>query len=164
MAEKKPVQQILIIVSILAFVGSTGLMAAGLFRNSGNNSPQSTNETPADAATQNLLVAEEGFQKVLEREPDNLFALQNLVSARIELGKVKEAIPPLEKLVELEPENQEALQILAAAHIQTGNPNEAIPYIEKLVALNPENAQLKDQLTQVKQQIEAGTQEDKAKD
>ncbi|MDY7014474.1 MAG: tetratricopeptide repeat protein [Cyanobacteriota bacterium] len=151
MSNKKVIQKAIIIISILAFVGSTGLMAASFFTGS-NSTPQATaNQT--EAAREQLLTAEEGYEDVLAREPENQFALQQLITVRLELGKIQEALQPLEKFVELNPENQEALQALAAVRLRTGDADGAIASLEKIVALNPDKPELKEQLEQLKEQV-----------
>ncbi|MFP4297764.1 MAG: tetratricopeptide repeat protein [Spirulinaceae cyanobacterium] len=149
--QKKPLQKFIIIFSAIAFFGSTGLMAANLFTGS---SPTSQTEQPTEAeAIQNeLATQEEGFAAVVEREPDNEFALTRLVELRLQMQKFEAAIEPLQRLVELNPENQQALQLLAAAQIQTGNYEGAIAPLEQLVELNPEATELKAQLEQIKAQ------------
>lgn len=151
--QKKPFQKFFIIFSAIAFFGSTGLMAASMFTNPPTSS---TSESTESEAIQNeLATQEEGFAAVVEREPDNEFALNRLVELRIEMQKFEAAIEPLQKLVELNPENQQALQLLAAVQIQTGNYEGAIAPLEELVALNPEATELKAQLEQIKEQIKA---------
>lgn len=152
MSDKKNlIQKIIIIASILAFVGSTGMMAASLFTTP--NQAQQAPQSQAEAAQQQLLTAEKGYEQVLAREPNNQFALQQLITVRLELGKFQESIEPLEKLLEGDPKNQQALQALAAVQIRTGNFDGAIAPLEKLVALNPNQPELKDQLEKLKQQV-----------
>jgi tetratricopeptide (TPR) repeat protein len=152
MSDKKNlIQKIIIIASILAFVGSTGLMAASFF-----TTPSQVQQVPqnqAEAAKQQLLTAEKGYTEVLAREPNNQFALGELIKVRLELGKFQEAIAPLEKILELDPQNQQALQALAAVRIRTGDFDGAIASLEKLVALNPDQPELKAQLDKLKAQV-----------
>ncbi|MDY6782971.1 MAG: tetratricopeptide repeat protein [Cyanobacteriota bacterium] len=151
MSKKNVVQKIIIIVSILAFVGSTGLMAASFF--TGSQQAQQAPENQGEAAQEQLLTAEKGYEGVLAREPDNQFALQQLITVRLELGKFQEALEPLETFIELNPDNQEALQALAAVRIRTGDFDGAIAPLEKIVALNPDKPELKEQLEQLKEQV-----------
>ncbi|MEC4805503.1 MAG: tetratricopeptide repeat protein [Jaaginema sp. PMC 1079.18] len=150
---KKPVQQIIIIFSAIAFLGSTALMAASMFT---SPSPAPSDpEAETQAIQDELATQEEGFAAVVEREPDNEFALTRLVELRLQMQKYEAAVEPLQKLVELNPDNQQALQALAAVHIQTGNYEGAIAPLEKLVELNPEATELQAQLANIKEQVQA---------
>ena len=152
--QKKTFQKVVVIFSAIAFFGSTGLMAANLL--TGNStSPQTEPATEAEAIQNELATQEEGFAAVVEREPDNEFALTRLVELRLQMQKFEETIEPLQQLVELNPENQQALQALAAVQIQTGNYEGAIAPLEELVELNPEATELQAQLDQIKEQIKA---------
>jgi predicted Zn-dependent protease len=149
---KKPLQKFIVIFSAIAFLGSTALMAASMFT---SNQPVAPSDPQAEtlAVEEQLAVEEEGFAAVIEREPDNEFALTRLVEIRLQMQKYSETIEPLQKLVELNPDNQQALQALAAVQIQTGNYEGAIAPLETLVKLNPEATELQDQLTKIKEQV-----------
>ena len=54
----------------------------------------------------------DGYEKVLEREPQNLTALEGLAQIHLQTSNVEEAIPVLEKMVEYYPERQEYAGIL----------------------------------------------------
>ncbi|NER81521.1 MAG: tetratricopeptide repeat protein [Leptolyngbya sp. SIO1D8] len=80
-------------------------------------SNHSTVPTPAQQASGNADVQSElearaqGYEAVLEREPDNQTAIQGLVEARIQLGDLEGVVEPLEKLASLNP-NVPEYQIL----------------------------------------------------
>jgi tetratricopeptide (TPR) repeat protein len=66
-----------------------------------------------------LIEAEaSGYQKVLEREPDNETALNGLLNIRLQQKDLKSAIAPLEKLAKLHPEQTEYSILLAQAKSQ----------------------------------------------
>ncbi|TVQ59661.1 MAG: hypothetical protein EA366_04580 [Spirulina sp. DLM2.Bin59] len=159
--ERGIVQRVLIILSGVAFLGGTAVMGLSMMTSTPPpSSSASSEETPEDDAQTVFLESQEaGYVSVLEREPENPIALEGLVKTRIELGKLKEALPPLQKLSELEPENQDYIQAIAAIHIQTEDYEGAIAPFEKLVALNPDDQELKDQLDQLKTFLENDHQE-----
>ena len=91
-----------------AFLGTAMLPIIGGFL-SGNNtandhSPTSTSQT--QISTEELEALEENLLVVLEREPNNPNALQNLIRVRLELGDLQGSIDPLDKLITLFPEDQ----------------------------------------------------------
>jgi tetratricopeptide (TPR) repeat protein len=66
-----------------------------------------------------LIEAEaSGYQKVLDREPDNDTALNGLLKIRLQQKDLKSAIAPLEKLAKLHPEQTEYSTLLAQAKSQ----------------------------------------------
>jgi len=158
MSEKTPLQKGMLVFAMLGMLGYLGSSAVGFF-NSTEPASQSTPQSPEELEEQRLLAEEKGYEGVLEREPENQFALTQLVQLRVEMGKPQEAIAPLEKLVELTPDNPEMLQALAALHIQTGNPQGAIAPLEQLLELDPDQPEWQQTLEQLKQQIESSPQE-----
>lgn len=59
-----------------------------------------------------------GYEKVLQREPDNETALRGLINIRLEQKDIKNAIAPLEKLAALHPQQTEYAVLLAQAKQQ----------------------------------------------
>jgi cytochrome c-type biogenesis protein CcmH/NrfG len=118
MSEKKPLQQILILFSAFAFLGSTVFGLVGLFGNAQQTS--TATETAANPQIAQLENQAKGYELVLQREPENQTALQGLVQARLEIGDLQGAVAPLEKLVETNPEQESYKALLAAVKQQVG--------------------------------------------
>lgn len=53
-----------------------------------------------------------GYQLVLDKEPNNTFALEKLVEVNLQLGNLAAALPLTEKLVALQPTNQRYQDVL----------------------------------------------------
>ena len=119
----KSTQKIIVIVSGLALLVS--MTAAGFsFRQNPSSSPEQANSGTAPSPEERLKSIIEGYETVLEREPDNPTAKQGL---------------------------EEALRVLIARQIQAQNLEGAIPPLEKLAALVPDNEQYQQVLQQLKQ-------------
>ena len=96
---------------MVAFVASTGYGLFGLF-SSALQKPQGSAKNESELVNKQLQDKEEGYELVLQREPENQVALKGLVDTRLEMKDVKGAIAPLEKLVELNPEDRESKVLL----------------------------------------------------
>ncbi|MBE9125459.1 MULTISPECIES: tetratricopeptide repeat protein [unclassified Coleofasciculus] len=123
MSEKKPLQRILVLVSACAFLGSTGYGLFGMF-SSAFQQPTDATTTEAASVDQQLAAQEQGYELVLEREPENQTALEGLVETRLEMKDTKGAIAPLEKLVELNPQQEEYKARLVELKQQVGKVSE----------------------------------------
>ena len=102
----------LITVSALPLVGSVV---------EGKQLAKNANQEPIVLSQQELtkLAAEaSGYQKVLEREPNNNTALTGLLQIRLQQKDLQGAIAPLEKLAKLNPEQTEYANLLAQAKQQ----------------------------------------------
>jgi cytochrome c-type biogenesis protein CcmH/NrfG len=110
--DRKQIQRLLIIVFGLAFIGSTAFaIVEGLFASNTtttNNAPP-TQET---SAIEQLKAEAQGYAKVLEREPENITALQGLLQTSLQTGDLSGAIAPLKKLIKLYPDNAELTDLL----------------------------------------------------
>lgn len=81
------------------------------------------------------------LNNIVEMDPDQVPALEELAKIHLERGNVDSASALFDKLIKLEPENEKYLRI--RARIALGNKNlETATYIyEKLVEINPEEGQ-----------------------
>jgi cytochrome c-type biogenesis protein CcmH/NrfG len=114
---KKPLQRILIIVSGLAFLGSTIFGLISLFTN-GAEKPQVATSQETTSVEAQLKTQADGYSKVLAREPNNPVALQGLAEAKLKLNDLEGAIDPLEKLVKLYPQEANLQALLTAVKQQ----------------------------------------------
>ncbi|MDJ0691924.1 MAG: tetratricopeptide repeat protein [Xenococcaceae cyanobacterium MO_188.B32] len=113
--KNKTLKRLLTILFGLAFLGSTVVFMIGsLVSGERTSSPSSTPSANVPSAEERLLLQARGYQKVLDREPENLTALSGLVRTRLEMQDLEGAIIPLEKLIELNPQQKELTTLLEA--------------------------------------------------
>ena len=107
MSDKKPkenpLKRILVVCSMVAFLGSTGYGLFGLYSNA-LQQPQTTATSEEASVDQQLAAKERGYELVLEREPENRVALEGLVEIRLQMQDTQGAIARLQRLVELHPQ------------------------------------------------------------
>ena len=126
---KKIYQKIIIIFSGLALFGSM-TVATFSFRQSPPSSLSKSNTEKIYSIDERLYSIIQGYETVLEREPNNMAAKQGL---------------------------EEALRTLVATRIQAKNLDKTIPIMEKLTVLVPENDQYKNILKQIKNNMNLNT-------
>jgi hypothetical protein len=113
----KSYQKVVVIVSGFALL-ATMTMAGFSFKQPSSSSPQSNAGTTPDV-DERLQSIIEGYEAVLQREPDNPTAkqgleegLRTLVASQIQAQNLDGAIPPMEKLAALVPDNEEYQSVL----------------------------------------------------
>ncbi|MEB3311719.1 MAG: tetratricopeptide repeat protein [Snowella sp.] len=122
---KSTIQKVFIIGSGIAFLG---MMVLPMFEMLQQPAPQTQAASSSTNPTEELQKIAAGYQKVLEREPNNPTALQGLAEVRLKMGDLPGAVPPLEKLVQLYPQETQLKSLLEAIkqQVKTGKaPKEA---------------------------------------
>jgi cytochrome c-type biogenesis protein CcmH/NrfG len=121
---QKPIQRILVILSGLAFAGSTVLGMVSLlttdFQASKNTPKTAAASKDAQQLTQQLKAQAQGYELVLQREPENQVALQGLVQTRLQMNDLQGAVEPMEKLVKLNPDKPQYKALLAEIKKRVG--------------------------------------------
>lgn len=109
----------LIILSGLAFAGTSIFGMAELFMK-GFQDPKESAQIAADAQISQMKVQAQGYEAVLQREPDNQMALQGLVQVRLQMNDLQGAVAPMEKLVKLNPDKAEYKALLEGIKQRVG--------------------------------------------
>lgn len=102
-------QKIILFIGAGAFVGgSLVTVVTGIWQafNEPLPSEQEVATSDLEAAQAQLAEIEQNLLLVLEREPNNPNALQELVRVRLELGNLEGTIEPLDKLITIFPNDQ----------------------------------------------------------
>lgn len=109
--QNKSLQRFLILASGLAFLSSTAVFVIqGMFGSSQLSS--TTNRSTTLSLEEQLIQQIEGYELVLQREPNNPVALEGLLTLRLRLRDARGALEPLEKLIELYPDQERYRQTL----------------------------------------------------
>jgi hypothetical protein len=110
-ARKKQIerrQKILTIVSMFLFFGSTVFAVIPAIQQASQPKP-----AIASVSAESVLKQQaQGYEMVLQREPENQLALEKLSVLRLQLKDTKGAMEPLEKLVKLHPERRDYKVVL----------------------------------------------------
>lgn len=118
-------QKIIIIVSGLVFLGSMSIFPMlGLFK---GNSPETAKAPAAQGqgkppSTEQIKEIEKGYEKVLEREPDNVTALKGLAEVRLKQGDLQGGIVPLRRLSKMFPEEKQLAELVTKIEFAIKNP------------------------------------------
>lgn len=101
-------QKLVILISVISFFGSTVMAAIPAIQEIArqDNTPQT------ESRESTLKQQEQGYELVLQREPNNQVALDGLLKTQLELDDIPGAIETLEKLVKLNPEREDYKQQL----------------------------------------------------
>ena len=109
--QNKSLQRFLILASGLAFLSSTAVFVIqGMFGSSQLSS--TTNRSTTLSLEEQFIQQIEGYELVLQREPNNPVALEGLLTLRLRLRDARGALEPLEKLIELYPDQERYRQTL----------------------------------------------------
>lgn len=109
--QNKSLQRFLILASGLAFLSSTAVFVIqGMFGSSQLSS--TTNRSTTLSLEEQFIQQIEGYELVLQREPNNPVALEGLLTLRLRLRDARGALEPLEKLIELYPDRERYRQTL----------------------------------------------------
>ena len=128
---KDTVKKVLIIISGLAFLLFSGSAVIRMILNPQTPSTNTQTSQVNDSPEERLKQQAKGYEIVLEKEPNNRFALENLVQVNLQLGNLQAALPLIERLVENYPENeryQEALTIINQGIEQQKNLSSSPPH------------------------------------
>jgi hypothetical protein len=113
--ERSKLSKVLILLSGVAFLGSSVAGIGGLIASSINQPAASSNAAQSQNAQ--LQAQEKGFLTVLKREPNNQTELRGAIEIwqmRIQQGDAKGVKTSIEGLVKANPQNKQYKQLLGA--------------------------------------------------
>ncbi|ESA33222.1 tfp pilus assembly protein [Leptolyngbya sp. Heron Island J] len=127
-----------IAVAALLAVSLGPLIQAAFNQNSGYDNSGHTAAANADRQAE-LQGRANGYELVLEREPDNQAALEGLVEARVGLGDLAGAAEPLARLAELNPQEPRYSVLLAQAKQELNDLEGAAQTYRNILTATPGN-------------------------
>ena len=113
----KRLKKIMSLVGVVSFGGTALFGMANMFKSAFQESEQ-VEKVEVVSVEEQLQKRARGYEKVLEREPENVTALEGLVKVRLEMKDRQGAIAPLEKLVELYPERGDYKVVLEQVRLE----------------------------------------------
>ena len=109
----KTLVRVATLVMGLGFAGSTVAIAlSSVFSQNSHTASESEQYGDAPSVEEQIQMRVSGYEKVLEREPTNLTALEGLAKIHLQTNNRAKAIPVLEKMVKHYPERQEFAGVL----------------------------------------------------
>ncbi|NET41053.1 M48 family metallopeptidase [Okeania sp. SIO2B3] len=118
----KILKKIISLIGIVSFSGTALFGIANMFK-SGLQESQQVETVEVVSVEERLQKLAQGYEKVLEREPENVNALEGLVKVRLEMGDKEGAIEPLEKLVALYPDREDYKVVLEGVRLEVRGNN-----------------------------------------
>ena len=141
-SKRSPWLYFFLILALLVFLSLYMMPLLGLI-GAGRGNSSSTTITPIQNVSserqQELETEAQGFELVLQREPDNGNALRGLLDIRLKQGDIKGAIKPLERLANLNKEETGYTILLAQAKGQIKDYDGAIETYRQIIASQPGN-------------------------
>lgn len=140
--KRNPWISVLVVLAILAFFGFSMIPLVNLVLTNNSSSSEPTTASSPIMPTQELAKLEkqaEGYELVVQREPQNTGALRGLLETRLKLGDIQGAIPPLEQIVKLNPEQTDYAVLLAQAKQHVGDKEGAAQSYRSILASKPGN-------------------------
>ena len=141
-SKRSPWLYFFLILALLVFLSLYMMPLLGLI-GAGRGNSSSTTITPiqniSSERQQELETEAQGFELVLQREPDNGNALRGLLDIRLKQGDIKGAIKPLERLANLNKEETGYTILLAQAKEQIKDYDGAIDTYRQVISSQPGN-------------------------
>jgi tetratricopeptide (TPR) repeat protein len=138
--KRNPWINVILVLAVLAFVGFSMIPLLGTALKQEQSSSVATpspTSTVSGEKRAELEAQVKGYELVVQREPQNQTALRGLVEARLQLGDIKGAIPPLEEFAKLNPEQTEYTVLLAQLKQQMGDAEGAALAYRGILATKP---------------------------
>lgn len=126
-------------IAVVAFAGAMVVLPFAGILQSRQTEPSAADPGVQVGRQEELEAQANGYELVLDREPDNQTALQGLLEVRLELGDIEGAIAPLERLVALNPAQTDYAVLLAQAHVQSGDREAAVQVYRDILSSQPGN-------------------------
>lgn len=131
---------VVLVLMVLALLGFSTLPVVGsVFQASQTVATDKSKEGISQEEQSKLNALAQGYQLVLEREPDNQTALRGLLDIKLQQGDLEGIIAPLERLAQLNPETIDYQILVAQTKQQVKNYSGAKETYTQILTKNPDN-------------------------
>jgi tetratricopeptide (TPR) repeat protein len=128
---------LVVAVSLLAVTGFSLFPIFNLVLDSG--AAVATEPNLSAAQTSQIQAQAQGYDRVLQKEPENQVALKGLLDARLQLGDIKGSLLPLEKIAALNPQTPDYTVLLAQTKQYLGDREGATANYRTVLAIQPQH-------------------------
>ncbi|APB33036.1 Tetratricopeptide repeat-containing protein [Gloeomargarita lithophora Alchichica-D10] len=128
---QRPWLKLVMVVGGSAFLGLSILPFVDSFL------PKSTTPTPTPQSEQ--VSEAKGFELVLQKDPDNVYALRSLLEIRLRQQDLQGALPLLTRLAKNNPTIGEYHILLAQTQVELGNQEAAVTTYREFLQRQPDN-------------------------
>lgn len=124
-------------LKLVMVIGGAAFLGLGVLPYLDNLLPETSASKPTP--TDERVSAAKGYELVLQKDPNNTYALRGLLEIRLQEKNLKGAVPLLERLAELHPQVSEYAILLAQTQAELGDKEAAVKTYRELLQRQPGN-------------------------
>jgi tetratricopeptide (TPR) repeat protein len=129
---------LVVAVSLLTLTGFSLFPIVNLVLDSGSAVATEPDRLSSAQASQ-VQAQAQGYERILQKDPDNKVALKGLLDAKLQLGDIRGSLIPLEKIAALNPQTPDYSVLLAQTKQYLGDREGATATYRTVLAIQPQN-------------------------